>query len=416
MTDGRPHVFVDHGKGVVANNYGTVFQTFAAAPAPLASCIRTAQFRALVDERNRDFGGRDFIFAEVDRVLNGANGDSGYLLIKGEPGIGKTSIAAALVLRQGLVHHFNIASDNIRSPRQFLENICAQLIVRYGLDYPTLPALAGEDGGFLRQLLDEAAEAAARGDQLPVVVVVDALDEAERNEADPDVNRLYLPRTLPRGVFVVVTGREEDDVRLDVDRVNEIWLRDDDPQNTQDVRDYVHRFVRERHREMSPQIAQWRLSVDDFVAEITRRSEGNFMYLVHVLSDLANGKLAYGSGGANLPVGLRDYYRRHWRQMKDRDEHKFLTRQRPVLCFLAVGREPVTIAQIADWTQLDPSAVQGVVAEWHEFLNVTPGTQPRYRLYHRSFADFLDAEEGLRWYHEQIVEAAMTKIPGFTVR
>lgn len=39
----------------------------------------------------------------------------------------------------------------------FLSNVCAQLIVRYGLDHPALPAEATQDGGFLSGLLSEVA-------------------------------------------------------------------------------------------------------------------------------------------------------------------------------------------------------------------------------------------------------------------
>ena len=76
-----------------------------------------------------------------------------------------------------------------------------------------------------------------------VVVVVDALDEAEDTGLAPSANRLYLPRSLPEGGFFVVTTREEDDYRLDVDNNSEIWIRDQDPANQQDVARYVERFL-----------------------------------------------------------------------------------------------------------------------------------------------------------------------------
>ena len=100
--------------------------------------------------------------------------------------------------------------------------------------------------------------------------------------------------------------------------------------------------------------------------------------------------------------------------MKDADPVRFATRQRPVLCFLATSREPVTIPQLMEWTSLEPGDIRGVVDEWREFLNEDEGTKPpRYRIYHRSFAEFLDEQENLRWYHAQIAETALAKIPGF---
>jgi len=192
VTEQRKGVEVSGGKGVIVGNYATVFQSFGEAKRPVASFIRSAQFRSLVDERTKDFIGREFIFDGIQQVLAGEEFASGYVVIRGEPGIGKTATAAMLVLRGSYVHHFNIASGNIRSPRQFLENVCAQLIARYGLDHPALPPQVGEDSGFLSQLLMEAADRARERDELPVVVVVDALDEADDTGLVPSANRFIF--------------------------------------------------------------------------------------------------------------------------------------------------------------------------------------------------------------------------------
>ena len=70
------------------------------------------------------------------------------------------------------------------------------------------------------------------------------------------------------------------------------------------------------------------------------------------------------------------------------------------------------MGQIAEWAKLDLGDVREVVDEWREFLNADPGRPPRYRVYHRSFAEFLDEAEDLRWYHEKIAETALAKVPG----
>ena len=416
MTEQRKDVEVSGGKGVVVGDYATVFQSFGEDKRPVSSFIRSAQFRPLVDERTKNFVGREFVFDGIQQTLAGGEFASGYVLIRGEPGIGKTAIAAMLVLRGSYVHHFNIAPENIRSPRQFLENVCAQLIVRYGLDHPTLPPQAGEDSGFLSQLLAEAADQARERGELPVVIVVDALDEAEDIGLAPSANRLYLPRALPAGVFFVLTTREEDDYRLDVDNETGIWLRDDDPANEHDVARYIDKFIAVHPLAMHEQIQAWDVEPAAFVTEMTKLSEGNFMYLVYVLPEIAAGRLSRQTVGGigGLPRGLTGYYKRHWREMKDADPARFSTLQRPVLCFLAISREPVTIPQLMEWTHLDPGDIKNVIAEWREFLNERAGDKlPHYRIYHRSFAEFLDDEENLRWYHSQIATTALSKIPGF---
>lgn len=418
-TERRRSLEISGGKGVVVGDYATVFQSFGDSSRTISSFIRTDQFRSLVDERTKNFVGREFVFSGIQRALTGGEFASGYLIIRGEPGIGKTAIAATLVMRGGYVHHFNIAPENIRSPRQFLENVCAQLVMRYGLDHPVLPPRSGEDPGFLIQLLAEAAEQARQHGELPVVVVVDALDEAEDSGLAPAANRLYLPRVLPSGVFFVVTTREEADYRLDVDHEAEIWLRDDDPANRQDVARYIEAFIQARSPIMQERIQAWELDTTAFVTEITELSEGNFMYLVHVLPEIATGRLSRETVGgiSGLPRGLTGYYKRHWREMKDTNPERFATFQRPVLCFLAISRESVTVPQLAEWTGLAPSDIKDVITEWRRFLNEDAQSQPaRYWIYHRSFADFLDREENLQWYHNQIAMTALSKIPGFLDR
>jgi hypothetical protein len=415
-TEPRKPVTVSGGKGTVVGDYATVFQSFGDDKRPVASYIRSAQFRSLVDERTKSFVGREFVFDGVRRVLAGEEFTSGYLLIHGEPGIGKTAIAATLVLRESYVHHFNIALANIRSSSQFLENVCGQLIVRYGLDHQVLPPGAGEDSGFLSQLLAEAADRAQQSGDLPVVVVVDALDEADDTGLARSANRLYLPSVLPEGVFFVVTTRDQEDYRLSVDHQAELWLRDSDPANIRDVARYVESFIEAHRIPMDERIQAWELTPSDFVREITGLSQGNFMYLVHVLPDIAAGRLSRETVSSidQLPRGLNGYYDHHWRDMKDAAPDRFKYQQLPVLCFLAVCREAVTIPQLENWTQLERADIKRVIDEWREFLNKEEDSNPpQYRLYHRSFAEFLDKKADLRWHHGQIATKALANIPGF---
>ena len=167
---------------------------------------------------------------------------------------------------------------------------------------------------------------------------------------------------------------------------------------------------------MRARMAEWDVGPAAFLMQMTGLSEGNFMYLMHVLPEIAGGRLSRETVGdiSALPRGLKRYYQRHWRDMKDLNPERFATLQRPVLCFLATSREPVTIPQLMEWTGLEPGDVRGVIDEWREFLNSDPEPPPpRYRVYHRSFAEFLDEQENLRWYHSKIAGTALGKVPGF---
>ena len=387
------------------------------ARAPLASHIRVREFQTLVNERTRDFVGREFIFTAIERMLGNPNFPSGYIVIRGEPGIGKTSLLGKLVKDKGYVHHFNISTQNIRMTRDFLTNTCAQLICRYELDYVVLPPEAKESSGFLSRLLAEVVD---KYPNQPVVVLVDALDEAEDLGLPPTVNRLDLPAPLPDGVFFIVTTREQADERLAVDRRQDIYLRDDDPKNLDDVQDYIQNFIAAHREQMAARLQQWGVTEDEFIAVITEKSQGNFMYLVHVLGDIRDGKLDTTNVDniRDLPQGLRDYYKRHWRLMKVQDAERFERYYEPVVCMLATVREPVSVAQLEEWTKLPPLRILEVVRAWREFLHEdNPGQdQPHYRVYHNSFQDFLKEEVGLTPYHSTIAQIALNKILGFNAR
>ena len=392
-----------------------IYRLLSEAPAALSPHLKVLDFEKLVEERTRNFVGRDFLFRAIDDLLVDPDFASGYILIRGEPGIGKTALLSQLVKTRGYVHHFNIAPQNIRSARAFLENVCAQLIVRYELDHRVLPPEASQDSAFLSQLLAEAVQKS--GDEA-IVVLVDALDEAEDLGVAANANRLYLPQVLPRGVFIVLTSREQYDYRLDVDRREDLYLRDDDPENLTDVRSYLQSFIEEHEDEMRGRISAWDIDVDTFITELTGKSQGNFMYLVHVLADIRGGALSPESIDSiqNLPKGLRAYYQRHWRIMRELDQDRFERIYEPVLRILATVREPVSLGAIQEWTHVDAARIRDVIRDWRPFLNENQSEmgEPLYRVYHASFQDFL-AEEGvgLKPYHQRIAETALRKIPGF---
>ena len=386
-----------------------------AAPA-VASNVRVGEFKTLVRERTRNFVGREFIFRAIEGLIDNPEFRSGYILIHGEPGIGKTSLVAELVRQHGYVHHFNIAAQNIRSTGQFLSNVCAQIILSCGLRYSKLPPELGDDSGFFSKLLAEAAEGP---EGKPLVILVDALDESEGAGA-MGANRLLLPQILPDGVFIIVTTREVSDSELLVDSQRNIYIHDNDPQNVADVSKFIARYLAAHEKVMGAKLDSWDIGHAEFVKILAGKSEGNFMYVVHVLDDLCSGILKPDTMAdfREIPSGLRGYYRHHWRLMKSVDENLFERIHRPVVCSLAAAYEAVTVEQLLPWaSQISGSSlaspqIRQVITEWRQFLNgeVTCDGQHAYRIYHQSFRDFLGDEVGLEEFHSNIARNALAKL------
>lgn len=390
-------------RGVAVSDGNQIYRCFFDDRySPLAE--KLISFTDLIEEKTTGFVGRRFALDAVDRFV--ATHRSGYFVIEGEPGIGKTALVAQIAKTRSYVHHFVVATLGINGPEQFLENICAQLIARYGLARPSyLPAEASRDGVFLNGLLSEVSRGLAEGDT--AVVLIDALDEVSATR-DVRQNVLYLPPSLPKGVFFVVTTRprEHEDLALLVDRREFFQFEASSAMNRSDVLELVTRFT--ERPAMSRRLAELGLTAADLANRLLDKAEGNFMYLHHVLPEIESGRFG-GDHLDELPQGLQAYYESHWRRMRGTGG-EWLEYRQPVIVHLAAAREPVSARQLARWTGLPTTLVRDALRDWREFVQVeNVGSDKRYRIYHLSFQDFLRAKDevqeiDLRRTHSRIAD------------
>lgn len=363
-------------------------------------------FDSVLEDRGRGFVGRDFLFDQIDAFLTASGRDSGILLLRGAPGIGKSAFMSELIRRRKLdVYHFNIALLRINKRRDFIGNICARLIARYDLPWDRLPDDFDQDGRFLTKILEQAS--AARDDDTPVIIAIDALDEVDASPGGP--NPLLLPLALPRGVYLVVTARHQTDLGLH-GQVKEVVLDSADSRNMADIHAYVKR--QPRGKQTAAWMRQRGLSEQAFVDLLAQKSEGNFMYIRHVLPEIEQGGFTDDSVD-EMPLGLRSYYRFHWQQMQAKLP-KFDDVYRPVVCCLAAVQAPVDLATLMNTTGLERRQVRYAIDRWREFLHgeVSDAGERLYRVYHLAFREFLEAEvdPGLVTYHRLLADAGMREL------
>lgn len=378
--------------------------TETASKTPAVGVTVPGPFRSLIEDKTANFVGRQYIFDDINHFLN--ENPKGYCILEGDPGAGKTAIMAKFVHDTKAIAHFNIRSMSINKPHQYLESVCRQLVERYQLPYPSLPAEATRDGGFLMQLLSEASDKLKPGERL--IIAIDALDEVDSGGTPGNI--LYLPPTLPNYVYFVMSTRRFP-YALVVDAPTET-LSLNAPQYNQgidrDIRQYI--FNATGRYDLQGWIDAQYLSVDEFVTQLAFKSEQNFIYLTLVLGDIEKGRYE-NLNIERLPKGLEQYYDNHWNIMGMRPPNQEPPRKKlRVIYVICELREPVSRQLITEFAQtdgldIDELTVQSIIDEWYQFMHEQQTANRKiYSLYHTSFREFL--------HRKDVVQLAAVTIEG----
>ncbi|MEG4530672.1 ATP-binding protein [Microcoleus sp. D2_18a_D3] len=340
----------------------------------------------IIQDRTQDFTGRQFVFEAIIEFLQ--KKPKGYFVLEADPGVGKTSIMAKLVLlmKRRCVVHFNSQSQGTVKAKQFLENACTQLIQAFKLDYPKLPENATTDGNFLSRLLGEVSPKLG-GKKL--VFVVDALDEVDLSDQGRGSNVLYLPDALPDNVYFIVSKRPES---LPLPIYQPFDLMQYSAESLADVKVYI-----DKRTSNSASIQNWinrqNLQREQFVAAVAEKSQNNFMYLRYVLNDIDSGKYS-DVNLQDLPRELEGYYEKHWARMEMAVRDRELRRRKlKVIYLLTKTRKPVSCDILADFAEEDALDVQEVLDDWEQFLRRSGDSPPDYSIYHASFQRFLHRKD-----------------------
>jgi hypothetical protein len=399
---------------LMAARFADLVRMFSAAPAGIHDQIR--DYTGYIEEKTHGFIGRRFVFDAIDQFI--AESPRGYFIVRGDPGIGKSALATQLVKMRGWLHHFNIRANGISRAESFLRNICAQLIAAYELDHSLLPIEASQDAGFLSRLLSEVSDRLQNGKK--VIIVVDALDEADNFGLPAGANTLYLPVLLPCGVYMVVTTRKAPlSLRIECEQ-RTLDIEQDAAGNIADIRTYVEREA--TRQGIQAYIAAQAIGTPTFVSRLVEKSQGNFMYLRYVLPEIERGVYKDMQLEA-LPAGLRNYYENHWRRMRGQDEQAWFGYKLPVVMALTVVKDPVSIDLIVKFSGVpERSRIRSVLDEWAQFLHEEQvehagEIQKRYRVYHASFHDFITEQEEIadervsrKVAHQKIAETLRKKL------
>lgn len=339
------------------------------------------------------FVGRGWLIDSINRFVE--CNSQGLVIIEAAAGMGKTALMAYLATQRKPVCHFCELAPGIDGVSAALRSIGAQLIQRWGLPRAlldeVLPGYATRADFLQRLLFDAARERNRASPGQPIVVLVDALDEAG---TPPGQNVLGLPRRLPDGVFFIVSMRPVP-VALIIEAPRAVLrLEAGDSRNVSDVGTYLSAAA--QRPAIAAELKRLGCSEPEFEERLLRISRGIWIYLYYVLREIESG-IRMPLDLATLPEGIWQYYAQFWQHWRRRNPELWASLALDVLGVLAAAREDLDVDQIIALLQPAPKDAAVLVYDlverhWSPFLARSSSSGKRlnaFRLYHASLREFL---------------------------
>ena len=322
-----------------------------------------------------NFVGREDILAAITAFIEQSG--SGYGLITGVAGIGKTALLAVLYrhnrqlpLAQQYLWHFCAHSDERDNPQYFLRSLLAQGYRKFPQLRQPLTYVLSQLRWQLQQFLQGASEQLPPGEKL--VLVIDALDESLKAQGQgltiPDI----IPSRLPPAVVTILSARKDLLPLLPMARLTPQPLAVIDKLRQSDIATLLIDKIGVEHCQVNAEI----------IERIWQNSDGGDPLYLRFLADaLRSGAVALRDIQM-LPVGLCDFFQQLWLQLSESDD--FLAHR--ILGLLAIMPAPGHDALLA--AILDHPEAKILQARLG-LAKLLIGRQDQYYLFHQRFRDFV---------------------------
>ena len=345
-----------------------------AQPIDLDSYFSSQQ--RIIEDHSKRFVGRINVQRAFERFIESHT--SGYFMVRGGPGQGKTAVSSNFVKNYDCIHHFISRTGRRSDVRLILRSLLAQLVRRTGSE-TVIPESIPDLASAMEDLLSDAVKK-----ESPLILVVDALDELAE-EGRSHLSTLFTD-SLPDDTYVVVTSRPGDAFsRLEEQLFTSPYeIFDLGPLELSEVREILS-----SHHKFS----------DAETERIADASQGNPLYLLAVIEELERNSTF---DLKELPKSIEGFFRRATTSVRDTKS----TILHDLLGLLAGARKSLTISELSQiiGTKQREINEQGITPVRQFLLEVDDA----YCFYHAGFHDFVTQEllyeDELRECHKMLAK------------
>ena len=365
-------------------------------------------FAGFLHAKQDRFTGRQWLFDAIDAWRSVEQGRA--LLIKGDPGVGKSAVVAELVHcnpgGQVLAYHCcQWDVGDTLEPWRFVRSIAAMIAGRSEdfaalLNDPNLRDILSEEScrrdagsAFERGVLD-ALQHLHAPEGGPRFLLVDALDEALAvAEGQPTIVSLLASRLdrMPPWLRIVATTRKDPRVIEELRGLKATEIEAQSEDNIADLKNFIRSELK------SPvfveAVRESGIPAEMIASQMVEKSGGNFLYVREALN-----AVALGNSGIerleDLPPGIAGLYTRRFKKLFPTEAS--FSPLVPLLEVICAAHEPVSRSLLAAACSLDEDRsvdlllrrITGYIARRLD------GTgRLVFTIFHKSFSDWLTATE-----------------------
>lgn len=348
------------------------------------------KFDALLD---KELIGREWLFERIRKWEADSDG-SRVLLLCGKPGVGKSMFSAHLQMRDSAV----VAAfpcDCRHSEYRTTQTIIMQIAYRLALRLPDYRRWVmellndpsydlGNDSLYEDLILRPLSKANIGGNRAVMVIVVDALDEAENDSLAEFISQ--NADSLKKYVRFLVTSRKVPNIVERFSKFVKIDMDTEEEAIKEDLKAYYESRLGYKLAGMPEK--------NDFIQRLVQNSGGVFTYAEcvtnNITEDIKQGKFTIGD--YSLPAGIDDLFRdtldrSFHRPGAEYTEEDYAARWRTPLGMILASPEPLpvsTLRSLMNWKNAD---LKDFRRPLFSLLTETEGT---LTLFHRSFGEWLE--------------------------